>query len=299
MLKYLITSLKGIAMGAADVIPGVSGGTIAFMTGIYEELIFSLKSIDLKSLKLLFTGDIKGFWKAINGNFLVSVFSGVLVSIFTLARLMHYLLDTHPIPLWSFFFGLIIASALFILRDIEKWKISYVITLFVGIAIAVCISLVSPSETTNAWWFIFVSGMIAICAMILPGISGSFILLLMGKYAFMMTAIKEFNIPIIIIFAAGAVIGLLAFSHVLSWLLKKYYKQTIALLAGFMAGSLVKVWPWKIPSLNYEGIDYPALPSHFELHTGIDPQLPYAIIFLVIGLGLVFAIEFIAKAMQK
>ncbi|MFA5641812.1 MAG: DUF368 domain-containing protein, partial [Bacteroidales bacterium] len=164
MLKYLLTSLKGMAMGAADVIPGVSGGTIAFMTGIYQELIFSLKSIDLKSLKLLFTGDIKGFWKAINGNFLVAVFSGVLVSVFTLAGLMHYLLETHPIPLWSFFFGLIIASALFILRDIERWKISYVITLLVGIAIAVWISLISPSETTDAWWFVFISGMIAICA---------------------------------------------------------------------------------------------------------------------------------------
>ena len=299
MLKYLITFFKGIAMGAADVIPGVSGGTIAFMTGIYEELIFSLKSIDLKSLSLLFKGDIKGFWKAINGNFLVAVFSGVLLSIFTLARLMQYLLINHPIPLWSFFFGLIIASALFILRHIEKWKISYVIALIIGIAIAVWICLVSPSETTDAWWFIFVSGMIAICAMILPGISGSFILLLMGKYAFMMTAIKEFNIPIIIVFAAGAVIGLLAFSHILFWLLKKYYKQTIALLAGFMAGSLVKVWPWKIESLTYTGIDYPALPSHFEQHTGIDPQLPYAIAFVLIGFGLVFAIEYIAKAMQK
>lgn len=299
MLKYLLISLKGIAMGAADVIPGVSGGTIAFMTGIYEELIFSLKSIDLKSLSLLFKGDIKGFWKAINGNFLVAVFSGVLVSIFTLARLMQYLLINHPIPLWSFFFGLIIASALFILRHIEEWKIAYVIALLVGIAIAVWISLVSPSETTDAWWFIFVSGMIAICAMILPGISGSFILLLMGKYAFMMTAIKEFNIPIIIVFAAGAIIGLLAFSHILFWLLKKYYKQTIALLAGFMAGSLVKVWPWKIESLTYTGIDYPALPSHFEQHTGISAQLPYAIAFVLIGFGLVFAIEYIAKAMQK
>ncbi len=299
MLKYLLLSLKGIAMGAADVIPGVSGGTIAFMTGIYEELIFSLKSIDLKSLSLLFKGDIKGFWKAINGNFLVALFSGVLLSIFTLARLMQYLLINHPIPLWSFFFGLIVASALFILRDIDKWKITYVITLLVGIAIAVFISLVSPSETTNAWWFIFVSGMIAICAMILPGISGSFILLLMGKYAFMMTAIKELDIPIIIVFATGAIIGLLAFSHVLSWLLKKYYKETIALLAGFMAGSLVKVWPWKIPSLNFEGIDYPSLPSHFEHYTGIDAQLPLAIAFVLIGFGVVFAIEYIAKAMQK
>lgn len=299
MKRYLLTAVKGVAMGAADVIPGVSGGTIAFMTGIYQELIDSLKSIDLNSVKILLRGDIKSFWSHINGNFLVAVFSGVLFSVFTLARLMQYLLINHPIPLWSFFMGLIAASAIFILRGIDKWGLSHYLSLFIGIAIAVWISLVSPSETTEEWWFIFLSGSIAICAMILPGISGSFILLLMGKYAFMMQAIKELNIPVILIFLSGAVIGLISFSHFLSWLLKRYYKQTITLLAGFMIGSLLKVWPWKTLSERFEGIDYPVLPSQFEAITGSSPHLISAVIFFFIGLSIVFTIEIASKAMHK
>jgi len=299
MNKYILTSIKGVAMGAADVIPGVSGGTIAFMTGIYQELITSIKSIDLSSLKILFKGDISSFWRQINGNFLAAVFSGVLVSIFSLARLMQYLLVNHPIPLWSFFMGLIAASAIFILREIDKWGLVNILSLTIGVVTAGMICLVSPTETTDAWWFIFVTGAIAICAMILPGISGSFMLLLMGKYAFMMNAIKEFNIPVMLVFISGAVIGLISFSHFLSWLLKKYYKATIALLAGFMIGSLIKVWPWKIPSDRFEGIDYPALPSQFETLTNTSPQLLSAIIFTIVGLSIVFAIEFISKAMKK
>jgi putative membrane protein len=299
MKKYLFTAIKGMAMGAADVIPGVSGGTIAFMTGIYAELISSLKSIDHKSIKWLFKGDIGRFWKEINGNFLVSVFTGVLISIFTLARLMQYLLINHPIPLWSFFLGLIAASAIFILRDVKEWKTGHITALLAGIAVAAWISLVSPTETTDAWWFIFVCGMVAICAMILPGISGSFILLLMGKYAFMMVAIKEFNIPVMLVFIAGAAIGLIAFSHFLSWLLKKYYEQTIALLAGFMIGSLVKVWPWKAESLVYEGIFHPVLPSHYKTITETNPQLMWALLFATIGIAIVFAIEIIAKSVRK
>jgi len=299
MNKYLLTSIKGVAMGAADVIPGVSGGTIAFMTGIYEELITSIKSIDFSAIKTLLKGDIRSFWRQINGNFLAAVFSGVLLSIFTLARLMQYLLVYHPIPLWSFFMGLIAASAIFILREIDKWGLVNILSLMIGVIIAGMICLVSPTETTDAWWFIFVTGAIAICAMILPGISGSFMLLLMGKYAFMMNAIKEFNIPVMLVFISGAVIGLISFSHFLSWLLKKYYKATIALLAGFMIGSLIKVWPWKIPSDRFEGIDYPALPSQFETLTNTSPQLLSAIIFTIVGLSIVFAIEFISKAMKK
>lgn len=299
MKRYLITAIKGVAMGAADVIPGVSGGTIAFMTGIYAELITSLKSIDHKSLKYLIKGDIGGFWRQINGNFLLSVFTGVLISIFSLARLMQYLLINHPVPLWSFFLGLIAASAVFILRDVKEWKIWHFFALFAGIAIAAWISLVSPAQTTDAGWFIFLSGMVAICAMILPGISGSFILLLMGKYVFMMTAIKELNIPVMVIFISGAVVGLIAFSHFLSWLLKKYYTQTIALLAGFMVGSLVKVWPWKAESVIYEGIFHPVLPSHYQTITETNPQLLQAVIFTIIGAALVFTIEIIAKSLRK
>ncbi|MDD2419645.1 MAG: DUF368 domain-containing protein [Bacteroidales bacterium] len=299
MLKYLSLIIKGIAMGAADVVPGVSGGTIAFMTGIYEKLISSIKSIDHIAFGLLLKGNIKLFWEKINGSFLISVFGGVMISILSLARLMEYLLVNHPIPLWSFFFGLIIASSFFILKHIEKWNLATFISLIAGIAIAVWISIVSPAQTTEALWFVFLSGMVAICAMILPGISGSFILLLMGKYAFMMTAIKDFDFVVILVFVAGAAIGIISFSHFLSWLLKRFYSFTIAILSGFMAGSLVKVWPWKTQSLRFEGLDYPTSPSNYEMLSGNDPQIVWAVIFLSSGVLLVLTIEFIAKRMRN
>ncbi|MGE0090981.1 MAG: DUF368 domain-containing protein [Bacteroidia bacterium] len=299
MLKYLSLIIKGIAMGAADVVPGVSGGTIAFMTGIYEKLISSIKSIDHIAFGLLLKGNIKLFWEKINGSFLISVFGGVMISILSLARLMEYLLVNHPIPLWSFFFGLIIASSFFILKHIEKWNLATFISLIAGIAIAVWISIVSPAQTTEALWFVFLSGMVAICAMILPGISGSFILLLMGKYAFMMTAIKDFDFVVILVFVAGAAIGIISFSHFLSWLLKRFYSFTIAILSGFMAGSLVKVWPWKTQSLRFEGLDYPTSPSNYEVFSGNDPQIVWAVIFLSSGVLLVLTIEFIAKKMRN
>ena len=299
MLKYLSLIIKGIAMGAADVVPGVSGGTIAFMTGIYEKLISSIKSIDHIAFGLLLKGNIKLFWEKINGSFLISVFGGVMISILSLARLMEYLLVNHPIPLWSFFFGLIIASSFFILKHIEKWNLATFISLIAGIAIAVWISIVSPAQTTEALWFVFLSGMVAICAMILPGISGSFILLLMGKYAFMMTAIKDFDFVVILVFVAGAAIGIISFSHFLSWLLKRFYSFTIAILSGFMAGSLVKVWPWKTQSLRFEGLDYPTSPSNYEVFSGNDPQIVWAVFFLSSGVLLVLTIEFIAKKMRN
>ncbi len=299
MLKYLSLIIKGIAMGAADVVPGVSGGTIAFMTGIYEKLISSIKSIDHIAFGLLLKGNIKLFWEKINGSFLISVFGGVMISILSLARLMEYLLVNHPIPLWSFFFGLIIASSFFILKHIEKWNFATIFSLIAGIAIAVWISIVSPAQTTEALWFVFLSGMVAICAMILPGISGSFILLLMGKYAFMMTAIKDFDLVVLLVFIAGAAIGIISFSHLLSWLLKRFYSLTIAILSGFMAGSLVKVWPWKTQSLRFEGLDYPTSPSNYEVLSGNDPQIVWAVIFLSSGVLLVLTIEFIAKKMRN
>ena len=299
MKKYLLLTLRGIAMGAADVIPGVSGGTIAFITGIYEELLRSIKSIDFKAVSLIFKGKFADFWKQINGNFLISVFSGILISVFSLAKLMQYLLEYHPIPLWSFFMGLVGASAIYVLREITKWKFSHVVALIAGAIIAAYICLVSPSQTTEAYWFIFLSGVIGICAMILPGISGSFILLLLGKYEFIINAVSTFNIPVLIVFAIGAFVGIISFSHFLTWLLKKFYETTICVLAGFMIGSLVKVWPWKKVLDATAGIDRPILPGQFETITGNDSQLLAAIIFLIIGASIVFVVEFIAKSMQK
>lgn len=297
-IKCATVAFKGMCMGAADVIPGVSGGTIAFIMGIYAELLDSIKSVNGEALKLLLKGKIGAFWKHINGTFLASLFAGILISVFSLAKLMKYLLEFHPVPLWSFFFGLILASAVYILKGLDKWSIRNIISLLVGVAIGAFICLASPGQTPDALWFIFLSGAIAICAMILPGISGSFILLLLGKYAFVMEAVSTLNIPVLVVFAAGACIGIVCFSHFLSWLLKKFYMLTIALLSGFMIGSLLKVWPWKVPGAQ-EGFDYPALPDTFEQVTGADPQLLMSIGFMVLGLAIVLLIEFMASKGEK
>ena len=298
LFKYLDVTFKGICMGAADVVPGVSGGTIAFLMGIYSELIDSIKSVNGEALKLLFKGKIAAFWKHINGNFLASLFAGILISVLSLAKLMKYLLEFHPIPLWSFFFGLILASAIYILKGLDKWSLQNIIALLIGVGIAAFICVASPAQTPTDLWFIFLSGAIAICAMILPGISGSFILLLLGKYEFIMSAVSEMNILVLVVFAAGCAVGIISFSHFLSWLLKKFYMVTIALLSGFMVGSLLKVWPWKVPGAE-AGFDYPALPGMFEQVTGTDPMVWQSIGFAIAGLSIVLLIEYMAAKGSK
>lgn len=298
LMKYFGVAFKGVCMGAADVIPGVSGGTIAFLMGIYSELLNSIKSVNGEAFKLLFKGKIVAFWKHINGTFLASLFIGILISVFSLARLMKYLLEFHPIPLWSFFFGLILASAIYILKGLDKWNLKNIIALLAGIVMAAFICLASPAQTPDALWFVFLSGAVAICAMILPGISGSFILLLMGKYAFLMDAVSALNIPVLVVFMTGAAVGIICFSHFLSWLLKKFYMLTIALLSGFMVGSLLKVWPWKVPGAQ-GGFDYPTLPGTFAEVTGSNPQLVEAVAFAVLGLAVVLLIEYFAAKGKK
>ncbi len=286
-------------MGAADVVPGVSGGTVAFITGIYEELINSLKSIDVQSIRLLTQFKFAEFWKKINGSFLIVLLSGIVTSLISLARLMTYLLDNHPILIWSFFFGLILVSSPLIMRDITKWTLGSVISFIAGIIIAYLITVLSPTETPTNLPFIFLCGALAICAMILPGISGAFILLLIGKYEYMITALIELNIPVILIFVLGCFLGLVGFSRFLSWILKHYRFPTLALLAGFMIGSLNKVWPWKQVisfRLNHEGIQVPAfdksiLPWDYFSKTGQDPQVFKAILCAALGVFLVVAIE--------
>jgi len=295
MRKYIITAIKGMAMGAADVVPGVSGGTIAFITGIYEELINSIKSINHVSLRLLFTLQLAGFWKAINGNFLLAVVTGIGISVLSLARLLKYILENHPELIWSFFFGLIVASAIYVAKQIKSWNVTTIFSIILGIAIAWIITEITPAETTDAYWFIFVSGAIAICAMILPGISGSFILLLMGKYEYIINAISTFKIEVIIVFLAGAALGIISFSNVLAWLLRKYHNQTIALLSGFMIGSLNKVWPWKNTIETFvdrHGEVKPLLQKNVlpAIYEG-DPHLIQAIVLAIIGFILIFVIE--------
>lgn len=300
---YLLLILKGMGMGAADVVPGVSGGTIAFITGIYQELINAIKSVNFKSIKLFFTGRLKEFWQEINGNFLLAVIIGIGISVLSLAKGLEFLLDHHPILIWSFFFGLIVASAIYVGKDISEWKIGTVISMVAGAITAYFITIITPAEAHSSYGFVFLSGSIAICAMILPGISGSFILVLLGMYKFILGAISDFNLPVITVFLAGAAIGIVLFSNLLSWLLKRFYNLTIALLAGFMIGSLNKVWPWKkvaetfidqhgeVKPLVVENI----LPTSYHTLTGQPPHLLGAVGLAIVGFALIFVIEGISK----
>ena len=245
LLDYFVLLLKGMAMGAADVVPGVSGGTIAFISGIYEELLETINSVNFGVLKTLKNNGIKTAWKSINGNFIVTLFLGIGISIASLAKLISYLLEAHPILIWSFFFGLVLASIVYVGKQVRSWNAGAIISLTIGTSVAFWITILPPLSSSNELWFIFVSGMIAICAMILPGISGSFILLLMGSYQTVLEAVKDKNLLTIGVFIFGAVIGLLSFSRVLKWMFSKYHDFTIAILTGFLIGSLNKLWPWK------------------------------------------------------
>ncbi|MEM7550602.1 MAG: DUF368 domain-containing protein [Bacteroidota bacterium] len=306
MKDGLLLFLKGIAMGGADIIPGVSGGTIAFITGIYERLINAIKSVDVNALVLLKQFEFKKLWEHIDGNFLAILFAGIAVSVASLARLMTYLLHAHPIQLWSFFFGLILISAFVVARSVKNWKTANFLGLILGVVLAYFITSATPAETPEGYWFIFVSGAIAICAMILPGISGSFILLILGKYQFILEGLKNFDLTIISIFMLGCVVGILSFSRLISWLLTHYHDVTVAILAGFMIGSLNKIWPWKEVlqfRLNSKGEQVPfiernLLPAEYLEVTGGDPYLLQAILFGALGFFLVFAIEFINRALH-
>jgi putative membrane protein len=306
-VKYLILLLKGIGMGAADVIPGVSGGTIAFITGIYEELVGSIKSINLSAFRYLAKAGILAFWKKINGNFLIAVFLGILISIFSLAQLLEFLLNRYPILVWSFFFGLILASAIYIANKISNWNVKKISGLLAGIGVAYLITILTPAQTPDASWFIFISGALAICAMILPGISGAFILLLLGKYQFVIAAVGNLNISILAILAAGALIGIISFSNLLAWLLNKYHDVTIAVLAGFMVGSLNKVWPWKETVSTFVDrhgeiqplIQKNVLPPAYATVSGQDPFFWQACLLAAGGFLLIFIVEGITRLNPK
>lgn len=237
--------LKGMGMGAADVVPGVSGGTIAFIVGIYDELINSIKSINLHAGRLLCKGRLREFWKTINGNFLFFLLLGIGISVFSLAKLITYLLETEPVLVWSFFFGLVLASTWFVSKDIKEWNWKTVSGFLVGAVVAFYITVATPTETPSNLFFIFFCGVIAICAMILPGISGSFILVLLGKYFYIMEAVETLDLVVLGVFAVGCFLGITSFSHVLSYALRRFRNVTLAVLSGFMLGSLNKVWPWK------------------------------------------------------
>lgn len=293
-------------MGSADVVPGVSGGTIAFIAGIYEELIESINNINLKALTVLRKEGIGAFWRAVNGNFFVALLSGIGVAIVSLAKIITYLLDNQPVLIWSFFFGLVFMSIFFVAKKVKSWQPNRYLAFAIGAAIAFAITTLPAQTENDALWYIFISGMIAICAMILPGISGSFILLLLGSYAVVLSAIHERNLAIIAVFGVGAVIGLLSFSRVLKWMFAHYHDITIALLSGFLLGSLNKIWPWKqtttwftkhagMPNetqIPLEQIN--VLPQTYTEITGQQANFTYAVLLFVAGVVTIFLLEKIA-----
>lgn len=309
--NYVPVFLKGMAMGIAEIIPGVSGGTIAFITGIYERFIGALQSFDLSLLKTLKTEGVKGAWNKVDGNFLLALVGGMFVSILLFIKIITHLIDTQPLLLWAFFFGLIVASAFYVGKEIPRWSAGNIIALLIGTAIAYYITIASPANGNEALWFIYISGMIAICAMLLPGISGSFILLLMGMYGIVLGGVKNLDIPIIIVFALGCITGILSFSKVLNWAFQHHKYLTLSLLTGFLIGSLNRVWPWQqvlSRSTNSKGEEVveftkSVLPGGFStlnaaenLPYGNDPQILPVIALMLVGCALVFILE---KASKK
>lgn len=286
--------LKGMGMGAADIVPGVSGGTIALITGIYERLIDAIKSVGWKTLTTLKTSGIKQAWHQMDGTFLISVLAGAATSILLLSKLVHFLIETQPIMLWSFFFGLVLASFVYVAKQVDKWNLVRCGMLILGTLVAALISVSPSAQLAVTPLSLFFAGAIAICAMILPGISGSFILLLMGMYSYVIGAIKSFDFMSLGGFALGCLIGIMLFSRLLSWVLHHYHQATMALLSGFMLGALVKLWPWKEVlsyRLNSKGEQVPFIESPIWPWMQAEPQTLWAIGALIVGFTLVFAMD--------
>ena len=292
-LHYFLVTLKGMAMGAADVVPGVSGGTIAFISGIYEELITSINNIDLSLFKIVKEKGIKTAWDQLNGNFLLALFVGIGISVLSLAKLVSWLLENKPILIWSFFFGLVIASILVVGKQVKKWNLATLFSMVVGAVLAYFITTLPPSDNVESLPFLFPSGAIAVCAMILPGISGAFILVLLGSYKTIIDAVHNLDFKIIAVVGVGAIFGLLSFARLLKWMFNHYKNSTLALLTGFIIGSLNKIWPWKrvLETKAIAGkivtIDENISPFAFEG----DNQLAYALLAAVIGFSLIFILE--------
>lgn len=309
MKNYLFLFLKGLAMGAANVIPGVSGGTIALITGIYEELIHSVKSFDLDAVKLLFQFKIRKFWIHINGNFLVAVFVGIGLSIITLAKLFKFLLENELYAIWlmAFFFGLILVSVFSVARTIEKWNSGTYIALVVGLAAAIAIAMVNPASENEAIYYLLICGVVAMCSMILPGLSGSFVLIIMGNYKLvMLDAVSDFRMDILIPVVIGAVGGLIAFSRILSWVFKHYRDITIALMTGFILGSLSIIWPWKEEIYLTNDLGETILKKGKPLISGYEWHMPelgdtnnlIAIAIIIIGAAALWGVERVAAKLS-
>lgn len=306
MKGYVLLFLKGMAMGAADIVPGVSGGTIAFISGIYGELIESLRKLTPAALVVWQREGFYAFWQYINGTFLLVLLGGILLSIFSLAHLVTYCLEHHPLLVGGFFFGLVLAATIYIGRSLPFNQLTVWSAFVIGALAAIALAMAKPVQLPNEWWMVFAAGAIAICAMILPGISGSFLLLLMGLYSFILRSLIEADLLIITSFVAGCAVGLLSFSHLLSWLLRHYHNVTMAVLTGFLLGSLMIVWPWKQTVetvVNRHGEVVPVRqenlwPGDYGQLVGGDPQTWSVIALAAIGLLLIFSIEYLAHQLR-
>ena len=310
---YLFITLKGIAMGAADVVPGVSGGTIAFISGIYEELISSIDNINLSVFKIWKKDGFVAAWRSINGGFLLSLFSGIAISILSLAKLIKWLLHNEPILLWSFFFGLVLASIIYVGKQIDKWTLLAILAIIVASIGSYIITLAEPFASPDSSLYLLFCGFVAIIAMILPGVSGAFILLILGAYETAINTINNLmeglstgNMDLLkdalfkfLMLGIGAIVGLKLFSKVLNWMFKHQKNLTLAILTGFMIGSLNKIWPWKHvlkTRINSEGqevtlLDESIWPSHYEG----DNQLILALVFIIIGFLTILILEFLGR----
>lgn len=304
---YLFILLKGLCMGAADVVPGVSGGTIAFITGIYDEWLGSLKRCTPAVLLMLKREGIVKTWQYINGNFLVALFGGILISLKTFAAVVLIAMDTYPILVWAFFSGLVGASIYHLVREQRGWGLTEAFGLLFGIAFILAISFMAPAQLPGHGWILFLGGFVAICAMILPGISGSFILLLVGLYPVFLQAIHNLEIVKLLWFGAGCICGLVVFSRFLLWLLNSYHNQTLSVLIGFLVGSLYVTWPWKnalltttdshgrTVVLQQENLN----PFNFLAVTGSEPTIGLAILWAFLGVALVLGVELAAHWIKR
>jgi putative membrane protein len=293
----LLLFIKGVGIGCADVVPGVSGGTIAFIIGIYEELLSAIQAFDITALRLFRRGKFKALWEHLHGSFLLPLLSGIGLSLITTAQIAVYLLAYYPIQTWSFLGGLLLASTFIIYQRIKQWHLQTILISLGGLVLAYGLTQATPLHTPDTSWFIGLAGAIAACAMILPGISGSFVLLLLGKYTFMLNALKDFRLDTLVTFSLGGVVGLLSFSRLIAWLLRQHHDNTLAILAGFMLGSLNKVWPWKqlwSPlSLGTSGlkVDQNLSLLQFQAVFHQNPLVPQALLWMSLGMLLMVGME--------
>ena len=295
MNQYIANFFKGLGIGSANVIPGVSGGTIALITGVFERLINALKSCNLTAIKLLFTGKFKEFAQHIDLWFLASLGSGVVVAILSIARLFEFLFAEYPIYLWSFFFGMILVSIYYVGITIEKFNWKVMLSFIIGTAIALLIAFGTPANENSNILYLLICGAVATCSMILPGLSGSFVLVLMGNYQLIMIdAVNDLNLKILLPVVLGGVVGLLAFSHLLSWIFKNYRDITIAVLTGFIFGSMPIIWPWKNDVITYFGSE--AKVTGYEYYfPEFNMEFATALVIMLIGAALIVLTEKMAK----